>query len=78
MNFVAVFLAISMLTRFATDANATKKSKTCGTRNWPTCALEKSDIETDDFGVIPTIVSSFEEDDANVVASGELFCSTAF
>lgn len=60
MNFAAV--ALAMLSCLAAVTNATKKSKVCRTRHWPQCALERTEIATNNFSILPTNVPSAEDE----------------
>ena len=76
MNFAAVVVA--MLSYFATCTvvEATKKSRACGMKHWPKCALDQVDIETGDFAVLPTSWSTGEDED--IVFSGEFLYITFY
>ena len=70
MNFSAVAVAILSCFATCTVVNATKKSRVCGMKHWPQCALEEADIVTGDFAILPTRLSNAEDD---ISFSGELF-----
>ena len=63
MNFAAVAVAVLSCLALCTIVNATKKSRVCGTKHWPQCALEQANIATDDFAILPTRLSSAEDED---------------
>jgi hypothetical protein len=62
MNFSAVAVAILSCFATCTVVNATKKSRVCGMKHWPQCALEEADIVTGGFAILPTRLSNAEDD----------------
>ena len=73
MKFATAVLVISLTTLFAREANATKKSKVCGMRNWPSCALQQVDIVTSNYSISVERASSADDEE---VSFSRKFCSS--
>lgn len=83
MNLATAFFVLSVTTLLCTrDAKATKKSKVCGMRNWPSCALGPVDIVTSNYSILPESLYSEDDDEMSfsrkLRATGRLLNSAAY